>query len=228
MKIAIDGPAGAGKSTIAKIVASKLGSIYIDTGAMYRAMALFMIRNGIDPGDGEAMEKLCSNCRISIAFLDGAQRVFLGDEDVTAYLRDEEVGKMASAVSKYPAVRTKLVELQRELAEKCSVVMDGRDIGTVVLPDAELKIYLTADPHVRAVRRAKELCGDREPDARFVREIEDEIILRDTNDMTREVSPLKKADDAVLVDSSYLSIDEVAGLIIDHANRVLKETGDAV
>lgn len=228
MKIAIDGPAGAGKSTIAKIVASKLGSIYIDTGAMYRAMALFMIRNGIDPGDGETMEKLCSNCRISIAFLDGAQRVFLGDEDVTAYLRDEEVGKMASAVSKYPAVRTKLVELQRELAEKCSVVMDGRDIGTVVLPDAELKIYLTADPHVRAVRRAKELCGDREPDARFVREIEDEIILRDTNDMTREVSPLKKADDAVLVDSSYLSIDEVAGLIIDHANRVLKETGDAV
>ena len=228
MKIAIDGPAGAGKSTIAKIVASKLGSIYIDTGAMYRAMALFMIRNGIDPGDGETMEKLCSNCRISIAFLDGAQRVFLGDEDVTAYLRDEEVGKMASAVSKYPAVRTKLVELQRELAEKCSVVMDGRDIGTVVLPDAELKIYLTADPHVRAVRRAKELCGDREPDAQFVREIEDEIILRDTNDMTREVSPLKKADDAVLVDSSYLSIDEVAGLIIDHANRVLKETGDAV
>ena len=214
MNIAIDGPAGAGKSTIAKKVAAQLCSIYVDTGAMYRAMALYMLKNGVSPDETDRISALCENCEIRISYQRGSQHVFLFSDDVTAYLRDEEVGKMASAVSKIGRVREKLVELQQKMAEEQSVVMDGRDIGTVVLPDAELKIYLTADPHVRAVRRAKEISADAEHDEELVKRIEEDIIARDTQDMTREISPLRQAEDAVLLDTSDLTIDEVSDRII--------------
>ena len=147
MNIAIDGPAGAGKSTIAKLVAKNLGSIYVDTGAMYRAMALFMIKNNVDPGDIPAIEKTCENADISITYENGVQHVILNGEDVTPFLRTEEVGNMASVSSANRCVRTKLVALQQKLAKTTSVVMDGRDIGTLVLPDEECKIYLTASTH---------------------------------------------------------------------------------
>lgn len=223
MNIAIDGPAGAGKSTIAKIAAKKLGNIYVDTGAMYRAMALYMLRMNADPDDESRIENLGQSCLIDIVYREGKQCVMLMGEDVTDLLREEGVGKMASAISRYPGVRRKLVDLQREIARNTGVVMDGRDIGTVVLPDADLKIYLTADPHVRALRRAAELCGSSEPDEAFIREIEEEIIKRDHNDMTRKESPLKMAEDAVLVDSSDMTIEEVADKIISYAKTRSEE-----
>ena len=156
--IAIDGPAGAGKSTIAKAVAKKLSFVYVDTGAMYRAMALYMIREGVDPADAEAISKKCQTAEITIGYENGEQQVYLNGENVTAFLRTEEVGNMASATSVQPAVRTKLVELQKALAAKVDCVMDGRDIGTCVLPDAQVKIYLTASSETRAKRRVVR-CG---------------------------------------------------------------------
>ena len=187
MNIAIDGPAGAGKSTIAKKVAKKMGYIYVDTGAMYRAMALFMIKQGIDPGDATSIEEACKIADISIEYRDGEQVVLLNGENVNAYLRTEEVGNMASVTSVNAKVREKLVELQQKLAKTKDVVMDGRDIGTVVLPNAEVKVYLTASSLVRAQRRALEL--EAKGESADLSKIEADIIERDNRDMTRAISP---------------------------------------
>ena len=212
INVAIDGPAGAGKSTIAKKVAKKRNFIYVDTGAMYRAVAYYMLKNNIDGNDEALVALKASEADVTIKYIDGEQVVFLNGENVNQYLRTEETGNMASLTSKNPAVRKRLTELQKKLAKENDVVMDGRDIGTVVLPDANVKIYLTADPHVRAKRRFDELVSKGEkPD---IDEIEKSIILRDKQDMERKISPLKKADDAILVDSSYMSIDEVAEKIL--------------
>lgn len=223
MNIAIDGPAGAGKSTIAKLVAKKTNSIYVDTGAMYRAMALYFLKNGMDPEDKEAIVASLDGVNISIRYISGEQHVFLNGEDVTAYLREEEVGNMASGTSVIPEVRKKLVALQKKMAEENDVVMDGRDIGTVVLPNAELKIYLTASAHTRAERRYKELLEKGDPEAKeagALERIEKDIEERDHRDMTREESPLQKADDAVLVDSSDLTIDQVVDRIMELYQKV--------
>ena len=205
--IAIDGPAGAGKSTIAKLLARELGYIYVDTGAMYRAMACYFLQNGIPAEDEAKITDACAGVDVTISYRDGEQQVILNGENVTGKIRTEEVGKMASTVSVYPVVRTKLVELQRALAKTENVIMDGRDIGTVVLPDADVKIYLTASSAVRAKRRYEELT-EKGVDCNL-EEIEKDIIDRDYRDMHREVSPLKQAEDAVLLDTSELDIDGV-------------------
>ncbi len=215
--VAIDGPAGAGKSTIAKRLSAGLGVIYVDTGAMYRAMALYMIKKGIPADDAEGISKACQDADISIDFMNGEQVVILNGENVNGLIRTEEVSRMASISSKNPDVRTKLVELQRKLAKSKSVVMDGRDIGTVVLPDAKVKIYLTASSAVRAKRRFDELTAKGEKCDLAV--IEADIIERDERDMNREIAPLKQADDAVLVDTSDMGIDEVHQRLLDIVNE---------
>ncbi len=212
-QIAIDGPAGAGKSTIAKKVAKELGFIYVDTGAMYRAMALFFIRQNVRPEEKEKVETLCQQAKITICYKDGQQLVLLNGEDVTGLIRQEEVGNMASATSAIPQVRAQLLSLQRDLANSENVVMDGRDIGTVVLPDAQVKIYLTASAKVRAARRCLELTQRGEAADEAV--IEAQIIERDQRDMNREISPLRQAQDAVLVDSSEMNIEEVVEKILE-------------
>lgn len=211
--IAIDGPAGAGKSTIAKLVAKDLGFIYVDTGAMYRAMALYMLNNNIDPSDSEKISATCQSADITIKHENGIQVVYLNGENVNSLIRTEAVGNMASASSVNGDVRKKLVELQQKLAETVDVVMDGRDIGTVVLPNADLKIFLTASSRVRAERRFKELAAKGEECNIDV--IEKDIIERDYRDSHRENSPLKQAEDAILVDSSNMTIEDVAGRIIE-------------
>lgn len=211
--VAIDGPAGAGKSTIAKSLSKKLGVIYVDTGAMYRAMALYLIREGVSASDAAAISRKCNTADISIRFENGEQQVVLNGENVNGFIRTEEVGNMASSSSPNPDVRKKLVELQRKLASEKSVVMDGRDIGTVVLPDAKVKIYLTASSAVRAKRRYDELTAKGE--TCDLAKIEADIIERDHRDMTREISPLKQADDAVLVDTSDMTIDEVENRLME-------------
>lgn len=210
--LAIDGPAGAGKSTIAKRIAKQLGFIYVDTGAMYRAMALYFLRNRIKPEEIDKIEEACKKVDVTIEYKDGEQLVILNGENVNGLIRTEEVGNMASATSVNKAVRLKLVELQQNLAKKESVVMDGRDIGTYVLPQADLKIYLTASVKERARRRWAEL-KEKGMDA-DIYEIEKDITERDHRDMTREFAPLKQAEDAVYLDSSELSIDEVVDKII--------------
>lgn len=211
INIAIDGPAGAGKSTIAKKVAKSRGYIYVDTGAMYRAMALYLIRENIAASDIAGIEAACENADISIEYVNGEQVVLLNGENVNAFLRTEEVGNMASASSVNGKVRAKLQELQQKLAAKTDVVMDGRDIGTAVLPNADVKIFLTASSLVRAERRYKELVEKGEE--ADIKKIEADIIERDHRDMTRELNPLTQADDAILVDSSYMTIDEVVECI---------------
>lgn len=218
INVAIDGPAGAGKSTIAKMVAKKMGLIYVDTGAMYRAMALYFLRNNVDPKDVDKINELCETVDVSIDFQNGEQVVLLNGENVNGFIRTEEVGNMASATSVQPTVRTKLVSLQRQLAMAKDLVMDGRDIGTTVLPNANPKIYLTASSSVRAKRRYDELTAKGEKCDLDV--IEKDIIERDNRDMTREISPLKQADDAILVDSSYMTIEEVEDKIIEIVNSV--------
>ena len=205
--IAIDGPAGAGKSTIARALAKRLSYIYVDTGAMYRAMALYLLREGISAEDSGRIEEACERVDISIIYEDNVQKVLLNGEDVSSLIRSEEVGNMAPKSAQNGRVREKLVELQRQLAAKTDVVMDGRDIGTCVLPGADVKIYLTASVHTRAVRRYKEyLEKGMEAD---LAQIEEDIEKRDHQDMNREISPLKKAEDAVLLDSSDMTIEEV-------------------
>ncbi len=216
-KIAIDGPAGAGKSTIAKVIAKKLGFIYVDTGAMYRAMALFIMNEGIDPKDEDAINKKCKEADITIRYEDGEQIVYLNGENVNSFIRTQQVGNMASLTSPNKEVRKKLVVLQQKLAANADVVMDGRDIGTCVLPDAEVKVFLTAGSRVRAERRFKELTAKGE--SCDIDVIEKEIIERDNQDMTREISPLKAAEDATFVDSSYMTIEEVADTIIGMVNK---------
>lgn len=205
--IAIDGPAGAGKSTIAKQLAKELGYVYVDTGAMYRAMAYYFLTNQIQSDDIESISKACEDVDVSISYENGVQIVWLNGENISDKIRTEEVGKMASATSVHPVVRTKLVELQQKLAKTTNVIMDGRDIGTVVLPNANVKIYMTADARVRAKRRFDELTAKGiECD---LDEIEKDILERDYRDMNRETSPLKKAEDAVELDTSHLDIDGV-------------------
>lgn len=211
MNIAIDGPAGAGKSTIAKRLAKKLGFIYVDTGAMYRAMAYYFLQHNIDAKDENAIAATCPDVDVTITYENGEQQVLLNGENVNGVIRNEEVGNMASSTSVYPVVRKKLVELQRQLAKSADVIMDGRDIGTCVLPDAQVKIYLTASSATRAKRRYDELTE--KGVSCDLAEIEKDIIDRDYRDMHRETSPLRQAEDAVLVDSSEMNIDEVVDAI---------------
>lgn len=210
--IAIDGPAGAGKSTVAKKVAKELSFVYVDTGAMYRAMALYLLRKGVNREKPDEIGEACQNAEISIEYQNGEQIVLLDGENVNAHLRTEEVSAMASVSSAVPRVREKLLDLQRKLARTMSVVMDGRDIGTTILPDADVKIYLTASSLTRARRRYLEY--QEKGEACDLAEIQKTIEERDQRDMTREISPLCQAEDAVLVDSSELTIDETVEKIL--------------
>lgn len=209
--VAIDGPAGAGKSTIAKQLAKKMKFVYVDTGAMYRALAYYFLTQKIDPKDEAAINAAVEHADVTIAYVEGEQQVLLNEENVNAYLRTEEVGNTASITSVYPAVRSKLVALQQKLAQTTDVIMDGRDIGTCVLPNAQVKVYLTASVATRAKRRYDELLakGETADLGQIAADIED----RDYRDMHRELSPLKQAEDAVLVDSSDLTIEEVVAVI---------------
>lgn len=211
--IAIDGPAGAGKSTIARAVAEKKNIIYVDTGAMYRAMALYIIRKGLDGNNAEEVAKACQDADITIAYENGEQVVYLNGENINAFLRTEEVGSMASKTSPQPAIRRKLVELQQQLATSNDCIMDGRDIGTCVLPNAQLKIYLTASSAVRAKRRYNELSAKGE--SCDLNKIQADIEERDYRDMNREESPLRQAEDAILVDTSDMTTEEVISKIMD-------------
>lgn len=205
--IAIDGPAGAGKSTIARMLAGQLNYIYVDTGAMYRAMALYMTEENVDVTDPDAVAEACENMKIDIQYSNGAQQVILNGCNVNDKIRTEEISQMSSRISALPVVRGKLLSLQRSLAASADVIMDGRDIGTNVLPNADVKIYLTAGTHVRALRRYKEQT-EKGINCRL-EDIEQEIILRDERDMNREIAPLRQAEDAVRVDTSDMTIDEV-------------------
>ncbi len=216
MNVAIDGPAGAGKSTIAKLCAKKMDLIYVDTGAMYRAVALYLLESGIDVNDKTKVAEKCMGADVDIKYEDGIQNVYLNGVNVTGRLREEAVGNTASVTSAVPEVRKQIFSLQRGLAQRGGVIMDGRDIGTVVMPDADVKIYLTASSEVRARRRVLELEAKGEkPD---FEEIKKDIEERDHRDMTREISPLKQADDAVLVDTSDMSIEQVVDEICSLCN----------
>ena len=199
--VAIDGPAGAGKSTIAKLVAKEKGYIYVDTGAMYRGLAIHFLNKGIEPGETDKVIEACKDAEVTIAYEDGVQHVYLNGNDISSRLRNEEVGNMASVTSAIPEVRKKLLELQQNLAKTQDVIMDGRDIGTCVLPGADVKIYLTE------LKEKGEDCN--------LEEIAHDIEERDHRDMTREIAPLKQAEDAVLVDSSHMTIEEVVKAIVD-------------
>ncbi|MBQ8961674.1 MAG: (d)CMP kinase [Ruminococcus sp.] len=209
VNIAIDGPAGAGKSTIAKMVSKKLGYIYVDTGALYRTIALYITENGIED---EKVEEALPGAEVSLKFIDGEQRVFLGDRDVSELIRTPIISMAASRTSALPPVRAYLFETQQKIARENSVIMDGRDIGTVVLPNADVKIFLTASAEERADRRFKEL--SEKPDCPSYQEILDDIIQRDYQDMHRETAPLKQAEDAVLVDTTHLNLEESAAEIV--------------
>ena len=210
--IAIDGPAGAGKSTIAKLVAKELGFIYVDTGAMYRGLAVHFLKKGIVPGEVEKIEAACEDAKVELGYENGVQQVYLNGENITSQLREEAVGNVASVSSAVPAVRAKLLDLQRNLAKEKDVVMDGRDIGTNVLPNADVKVYLTASVECRAMRRFKEL--EEKGEACDFEQIRQDIQERDERDMTREIAPLKQAEDATLIDSSEMRIDDVVKAII--------------
>lgn len=213
MNIAIDGPAGAGKSTIAKRVAKQLGFIYVDTGAMFRAMGLYFLRNQFDMEQKSLLEEESKKINIALKFENGEQQVLLNGENVNGYIRVEEVGKIASIIATNPAIRTRLLELQQKIARENHVVMDGRDIGTCVLPNAQVKIYLTASSKERARRRYEELIAKGEQCDIAI--IEEDIIQRDYADMNREIAPLRQAKDAVLIDSSDMTIEEVVHAILN-------------
>lgn len=211
--IAMDGPAGAGKSTIAKAIARKLNIIYVDTGAMYRAMAYYMISHGINVDDPMEVVNNCDKALVSLLYKDGEQQVLLNGENVNAYLRTEEVGNATSKITVLPKVRERITLLQQELAAQNDCIMDGRDIGTCVLPKADVKIYLTASSMVRAKRRYEELrLKGQECD---LEQIKADMEKRDYRDMHREVSPLKQAQDAILVDSSDMTLEEVISHILN-------------
>ena len=217
MNLAIDGPAGAGKSTIAKLVSKKLDFIYVDTGAMYRAIGLYFINNNTDVENEEELLKALDKIKIDIAYEDGVQHIYLNKVDVSKEIRNEKVGNMASKTSAYKPVRAKLLDLQRGLAAENDVIMDGRDIGTNILPNAELKIYLTASVEVRAKRRYDELVEKGEtPEFETIKK---DIEQRDYQDMNREIAPLKQAEDAILVDTSDMTIDEVVDKITELVGR---------
>ena len=221
ISIAIDGPGGAGKSTIAKLLAKELGYDYVDTGAIYRTVGYHMSLMGIGPKDSDGIRRCIDDVNIDIRWEDGVQRMFLNGEDVTTEIRTPEMSIMASGVAAQPCVRDYLLSMQRALAETRNVVMDGRDIGTVVLPNATCKIYLTASPEIRAQRRFLELQGKGQK-VRYETVLK-ELIERDEQDMNRKVAPLRCADDAVVVDASYLSIDQVVAEI----RQILQRSVDA-
>lgn len=215
--VAIDGPAGAGKSTIAKLVAKEMNFIYVDTGAMYRAIALYLLRKGVKPDERDRFADECRGADVTIRYEDGIQQVILNGENVSGMIRTEEVGNMASASSVDGAVRAKLLDLQRNLAKENDVVMDGRDIGTNILPNADVKFYLTASAEERANRRFKELTEKgQECD---LEKIKADIIERDERDMNREIAPLKQAEDAILIDSSDMGIDDVLKVMVETINK---------
>lgn len=217
INIAIDGPAGAGKSTVAKYIAKKLGIIYLDTGAMYRAVALKALRLGIDPSDTDKVLPVLLNTVIDIIYKEDGQHILLDKEDVSREIREHSVSKAASDISKIKEIRLKLVELQREIASQNSVVMDGRDIGSYVLPEADFKFYLTAAPEVRAKRRCAELAAKGQKCS--YAEILKDINIRDENDSKREFAPLVKAEGALLIDSSYMPAEEVCEKILSVIRR---------
>lgn len=213
INIAIDGPAGAGKSTLAKLAAVKTGYVYVDTGALYRAIAYFVLEQNIDPENTDEMRQALEKIRISLTYKDGKQHVMLNGKDVTGFLRTEQVSTMASVVSSKPAVRARLLDIQRDIAREENVIMDGRDIGTTVLPQADVKIFLTASTDVRANRRYEQLRKAGEPaDLNRIRE---EIIQRDRRDMTRKTAPLRQAEDAVLLDTSGQTQEESLQALLD-------------
>lgn len=220
INIAIDGPAGAGKSTIARRAAAELGFIYVDTGALYRAVAYYCISKGADVKNAAAIEKLLPEITPELRFIDGVQHVFVNGEDVSDKIRTPVISMGASAVSAIPAVREFLFDLQKKIAEENDIIMDGRDIGTVVLPDAELKIFLTASPEARADRRYAELKD--KPDAPSYEQVLADIIKRDRDDSTRAVSPLKMAEDAVLCDTTELTLEQSAEKVIGMIKKVME------
>lgn len=219
INIAIDGPAGAGKSTIARKAAAELGFIYVDTGAIYRSVAYYCLSKGADLSVPENAEKLLPEITPELRFIDGVQYVFVNGEDVSDRIRTPEVSMAASKVSAIPAVRAFLFDLQQKIARENNVIMDGRDIGTVVLPNADLKIFLTASPEARADRRFKELKD--KPDAPTYDEVLADIIKRDHDDSTRAIAPLKQAEDAVLCDTTSLSLEESVDKIIGMIKKLL-------
>lgn len=212
INIAIDGPAGAGKSTIAKAVAKRLGIIYLDTGAMYRSVAYYVLKHGVPVSDEKEVKRLLDGLVMDIRYEDGAQQIYVCGENVTPYLREPHMSKAASDVSALPAVRYKMVELQREFAVSHDVVLDGRDIGTFVLPEANCKFYMTASPEERAERRHKELVE--KGSACTFKEVLDDINKRDYNDSHRAVAPLRQADDAVYIDTTDMTPEEVTELVV--------------
>lgn len=213
MKIALDGPAGAGKSTVAKAISKKLNIMYLDTGAMYRAVALHMLDNGIEVSELDKVEEALKNIDLVVKYEDGVQKMYLKGEDVSLRIRENAVSKAASDFSALQPVRVFLVKMQQETAKKNDCILDGRDIGTCVLPDADFKFYLTADSSERARRRAKEL--EEKGQVVDVKKIQEEIEQRDYNDSHREFSPLRQAEDAFLVDSTFMGIEEVQNYIIN-------------
>lgn len=212
INIAIDGPAGAGKSTIAKAVAKRLGIIYLDTGAMYRSVAYYVLKHGVSVSDEKEVQRLLDGLEMDIRYEDGAQQIYVCGENVTPYLREPHMSKAASDVSALPAVRYKMVELQREFAVSHDVVLDGRDIGTFVLPEANCKFYMTASPEERAERRHKELAE--KGSACTFKEVLDDINKRDYNDSHRAVAPLRQADDAVYIDTTDMTPEEVTEAVV--------------
>ncbi len=220
INVAIDGPAGAGKSTLARAAAKELGFIYVDTGALYRSVAYYAIKNNTDPHDSENVVPLLKNIRPELKYIGGEQHVFLNGKDVSGFIRTPEVSMGASAVSAIPAVRAFLFDLQKNIAAENNIIMDGRDIGTVVLPNADVKIYLTASAEVRADRRYKELAE--KGMSPVYDEVLEDIKQRDYNDMHRDIAPLKQADDAVLLDTSSDSperaLERLIGIIKNKAN----------
>lgn len=212
INIAIDGPAGAGKSSIAKLVSKELGYIYVDTGALYRTVGLYSIRKGINTKDAEAVTATLKDIEVRLGFVDGAQHVFLNGEDVSDAIRTPDASMGASNVSAIPAVRTFLFDLQRDIAKNNNCIMDGRDIGTVVLPEAQIKLFLTASPEARAERRYKELIEKGEK-VDF-QEVLDDINKRDYQDSHREIAPLRQAEDAILVDNSGCNLEEGTALVL--------------
>lgn len=218
LNIAIDGPAGAGKSTVAKAVANRLNIIYLDTGAMYRATAYYILQCGADVKDAETVEKLLNSLKMEIKYADGAQQIIVNGQNATPYLREHYMSKAASDVSAHPCVRYKMVELQREFALRHDVVLDGRDIGTFVLPDANCKIFMTASPEVRAKRRFDELAEKgAAPDYETILS---DINQRDYNDSHRAVAPLKKAEDAHEIDTSYMTVEQVINAVLDLVKEI--------
>ena len=213
LNIAIDGPSGAGKSTIAKLIAKNMGITYLDTGAMYRGLAYYAIKNGVEPGDEVNVLPLLDTVTMDIEYNDKGQKVIVNGEDVTPYIREHNISMAASTISKIHAVRLKLADLQRQIAKKTDCVLDGRDIGSFVLPNANVKIYMDASAEVRAMRRK----GDLEAKGDFSHTYEEilaDIKARDHQDMNRDFAPLKIADGAIVIDTSNMSIEEVADKVI--------------